>query len=243
MAWNGIRGAAAALLAFGLAGAGAPAQAQTVLTPDKFDEFYTGAEMVMARRSQSFTGAARVVVSVSLGAFSTSAPLKLDALRVAAPNGPGGRLCVRLATSDGRYSASGDYAVNAAFDEPPTLGVATDYTDALGKYKASDLLVLAERGASCSAAGSGPLTPAVASAGADKLIVALNLGRGDPVAWVEKDGEKAAKAVRCRRAGGVTKTHTCAVAVAGLSGEYELVVRNQTLDGRSFEERSPLVLP
>lgn len=244
--------------AFGLALCGAlaagPSNAQvaTLPSPAAFDEFYVGEDLAgasaapaVAPLTQSFdSGVGRIIVGVSLGAPSSADKIDLAELLIVVPDGAEQRLCVSMSTSDGRYSGKSEHLLSASYDAPARLGLSTRYQEALSGYSAAELLVYATRAQRCSADAQGQAAPAVAQAGADKLVAFVNIGRGRPKAWLEAGGAAVTEKARCRKDEHAAKTHDCAVAVGGLaSGVYDLVVESGRLDGPSLIERTRIVLP
>lgn len=237
----GLAAAAALLLPRALV-----AQEATLPAPAAFNEFFTGAAggLFGARTQSAGAGVGRIIVGLSLGRAPRSQKIDLAAIRVAAPNDGGARLCVTLSTADGRYSAKSEHAITGAFAAPPRLGLKTEYGRQLSDYDASELLVFASRAKSCTADAGGSAGPAIAAKDATELIVAINIGRGRPKAWLEKEGAPATKKARCGRDEHAAKTHDCAISVGTLSGgDYEIVVDAGRLDGPSLIERTRLVLP
>lgn len=248
---------AAALFGLGLTGMG-PAAAQSsdaaVLPSVDFFETFVGAappspspmpRLEGGAMVQSFDSAAgRLIVGVGVGAAAADAPADLSALRVHVPEASAGdRLCVAISTTDGRYTAESVHLVDGAYDSPPALGLDSRHASALSDYRLGELLVTARRAATCDMDAAGVAAP-VAFGPERALIAAINLGRGRPKAWIEKDGAPVTDPARCRRDEQAAKTHDCVVDLGRAPpGRYILVVDAGARDDPDFVERTPVVLP
>lgn len=234
------------------------ASAQTLPEPIDFAESFVGGAPVAAAPAPSFGGAvaaapapapqtaifaSQLIVGVAFGA--SRAPVDLAALRILAPvGGDDEAVCVALTTVDGRYAAQSAHPVDAGLAGPAALGLTTAYADELAGYALGDLLVRAVRAADCLGEPEGSVAPALLDDSARVLTVSVNLGRGRPRAWLERDGARVVDPERCAPSPSAARTHLCRLNVDALdAGAYDLVVFSRRPGGDPIERRVAVALP
>lgn len=88
------------------------------------------------------------------------------------------------------------------------------------------------------------LAPAAGDSETDQLLVSVNIGRGSPKAWLSRDGSTVGEKVSCAKDVDVSRTHECAIPVAGLAGGlYELTIETRRLTGGTIKKSYDVVLP
>lgn len=223
------------------------AMAQPQLELERFHESFVGptgrSGGALGAASVQSSAVGRLLVGLSLGRLAGA--VDLSALRVALPSEDGPpRLCVNVTTLDGRYVATSEHRVDGAFAAPAPLNLATEYAEALSAYEGGQLLVRAARAESCGIGQDDTLAPAAGDTEADQLLVSVNIGRGNPKAWLSKDGAPVVDKVSCAKEVEVSRTHECAIPIAGLGGgAYELTIETRRLTGGVIKKSYDVVLP
>ena len=194
--------------------------------------------------------AGAVVVGVRLDGPDT--PFNPAALRVrlgkAAPASDE-RLCLRVISRDGRYSAKAQYPAAGAADPAPILEFNTAYKAVLGAYSNHDVAAYAFRALRCDGPGevqyvASQLTPNPAGR---NLLVQIRAGEARVRAQLSQGKEPVGDAVLCERyASGPTVGFTaqCQIKLPDSvkSGQYQLNVGETSSTGDIKVKTYPLAL-